>query len=354
LALHFIFKGEENMSTYRRNHKIQKKKRRKRRIIKLMFFSFLFFVLAGASYAYYLLHKAESAVNKSYEEFRSDAAKRDLEEESFSILFIGIDDSESRNFHTATRTDALILATFNPKDDSVKMVSIPRDSYVYIPSEDRYSKINHAHVYDGVKGTVETVEELFDIKIDYYVKMNFYAFIDVVDALGGIEVEVPYDITEKDSEDRRTIMLKKGLQTLNGEEALALARTRKKDNDIERGKRQQEIMKAIVKKAASVGSVTKYDDIIEAVGNNMKTNLTFNEMMSLVSYATAGANLNIESYTLEGTDDYVDSTYVYRLDEQSLEEVKQAFKHHLDGTAYTSNDTNNTAIQQAQSNDDSY
>ncbi|RAK19909.1 LytR family transcriptional attenuator [Anoxybacillus vitaminiphilus] len=340
------------MSINRRDRKTQKKKRKRRRIVKWMFFTFLFFILAGSSYAYYLLHKAESVVNKSYEAFRPDAKKRDLKQESFSILFIGVDDSRSRKFHEATRTDALILATFNPKNDSVKMVSIPRDSYVYIPSEDSYDKINHAHVYDGVKGTVETVEELFDIKIDYYVKMNFYAFIDVVDALGGIEVNVPYDITEKDSEDHHNaIVLKKGLQTLNGEEALALARTRKKDNDIERGKRQQEIIKAIVKKAATMGAVTKYDDVIEAVGKNMKTNLTFDEMMSLVSYATAGANLNIESYTLKGTDDYVGNAYVYRLDEQSLEEIKQAFKHHLAGTAYTSNDHSYT--QQAKEDENS-
>ncbi|WP_181537144.1 LCP family protein [[Anoxybacillus] calidus] len=338
------------MSINQRYPKIQKRKRkRRRRIIKLIFFTFLFFILAGSSYAYYLLHKAQSAVNKSYEEFRPDAEKRNLKEESFSILFIGVDDSESRKFHESTRTDALILATFNPKDESVKMVSIPRDSYVYIPSEESYDKINHAHVYDGVKGTVETVEELFDIKIDYYVKMNFYAFIDVVDALGGIKVEVPYDISEKDSEDHHNaIVLKKGVQTLNGEEALALARTRKKDNDIERGKRQQEIIKAIVKKAASMHAVTKYDDIIEAVGKNMKTNLTFNEMMSLISYATTGSKLNIDSYTLKGTDDYVGDAYVYRLDEQSLEEVKEVFKHHLDGTAYTSNDY----TQQAQANND--
>jgi LCP family protein required for cell wall assembly len=339
------------MTIDQRYHKKRKKQRKRRRkIIKWMFFSFLFFILAGTSYAYYLLHKAESAVNNSYEEFRSDTVKRDLKEESFSILFIGVDDSRTRKFQESTRTDALILATFNPKNDSVKMVSIPRDSYVYIPSKDSYDKINHAHVYNGVKGTVETVEELFDIKIDYYVKMNFYAFIDVVDALGGIEVEVPYNISEKDSEDHRNaIVLKKGLQTLNGEEALALARTRKKDNDIERGKRQQEIIKAIVKKAATMGAVTKYDDIIETVGKNMKTNLTFDEMMSFVGYATSGSGLNIESYTLEGTDDYIGNAYIYRLDKQSLEEIKQVFKHHLDRTAYTSNDY--TYTQHAKTDD---
>jgi polyisoprenyl-teichoic acid--peptidoglycan teichoic acid transferase len=337
------------MPINRRAYKIQKKKRKRRKVIKWMLFSLLFFFLAGGSYAYYLLHKAESAVEESYEEFRPETVKRNLKEEPFSVLFIGVDDSKSRQFKEATRTDALILATFNPKDGSVKMVSIPRDSYVYIPAKDRYDKINHAHVYNGVKGTVETVEQLFDIQIDYYVKMNFYAFIDVVDALGGIEVEVPYDISEKDAEDyNNAIVLKKGLQTLNGEEALALARTRKKDNDIERGKRQQEIIKAIVKKAASVGSITKYDDVIKAIGKNMKTNLTFDEMMALASYVASGSNLNIESYALKGSDDYTNKGYYYRLDKQSLEEVKQAFKHHLDETAYTSNDV----TQQAQVNNE--
>jgi len=327
------------MPKNRRDHIIQKRKRKKRRIIKWISFMFLFVILAGASYAYYLFEKTQNAVSNSYEEIRPNQAKRDLKDESFSVLFVGVDDSNSRKFNESTRTDALILATFNPKDKSVKMVSIPRDSYVYIPSEDKYDKINHAHVYDGVKGTVETVEHLFDMQIDYYVKINFYAFIDIVDALGGIEVEVPYDIVEKNSEDKNSIMLKKGIQHLNGEEALALARTRKKDNDIERGKRQQEILKAIVKRAASAGSITKYDNVIEAVGENMKTNLTFNEMLSLVSYATTSANLDIESHELKGYDDYTSRGYYYRLDEQSLEEIKETFKHHLQGTIYTGSDS---------------
>ena len=101
----------------------------------------------------------------------------------------------------------------------------------------------------GTLTTIETVEELFDIPINYYVRMNFNAFIDVVDALGGIEAEVPYALHELDEFDKFTINLQPGLQHLNGSQALALARTRKQDNDIERGKRQQEILSAIIKKS---------------------------------------------------------------------------------------------------------
>lgn len=142
-----------------------------------------------------------------------------------------------------------MLATLNEKEKSVKLLSIPRDSYVYIPERGYSDKITHAHYFGGVSSTLDTVEELLDIPVDYYVKMNFDAFMDVVDALGGIDVDVPVTFTEQNSKDKAgAIHLEKGYQELDGEQALALARTRKIDNDIERGKRQQLIMQAIMKK----------------------------------------------------------------------------------------------------------
>ena len=96
------------------------------------------------------------------------------------------------DFGEATRTDALILTTFNVKDKSVKMVSIPRDSYVYIPEKGKKIKLHMPMSYGGTGPTIETVEELFDIPVDYFVKLNFNAFIDVVDALGGITGRCSY------------------------------------------------------------------------------------------------------------------------------------------------------------------
>lgn len=321
------------MVNERKRRKKLKKKKRRRRILFWLFVPCLLLLVSSLVYASFLMNKAESVINKAYEELGNDNVKPiDPKKDNFSVLFIGIDDSKSRNFKSDTRSDALILATFNAKDKSAKMVSIPRDSYVYIPCEDKYDKITHAHAYGGVKCTVESVENLFDIRIDYYVKMNFYAFIDVVDALGGIEVEVPYDIKEKDSEDHHNaIVLKKGLQKLNGEEALALARTRKKDNDIERGKRQQQILKAILEKASKASSITKYDDVIEAVGNNMKTNFTFDDIKSLIYYVTSRENIDIESLQLKGTDQN-DGVYYYQLDEESVQEVADTLQNHLESS----------------------
>ena len=148
--------------------------------------------------------------------------------------------------------------------------------------------------------TIETVEELFDIPVDYFFKLNFKAFIDVVDALGGIMVDVPITVSEMDSNDNKNaIHLEEGFQKLNGEEALALARTRKIDNDIERGKRQQLVVKAMIDKAISVGSVTKYGDVMESMGNNLSTNMDFSEMLGLFNYTLSGLDIRFVGFCYE-------------------------------------------------------
>ena len=292
-------------------------------------------LICVSAYFVYLTKQAEYAVNSAYEvvENREVSEKREVKVEpvkdNISILFVGIDDSETRGQGAeGSRSDALMLATLNNKTKTIKLLSIPRDSYVYIPYVGYKDKINHAHAYGGTLASIETVEELLDIPVDYYVRMNFNAFIEVVDALGGIEAEVPYAMLEKDEFDRNTINLQPGLQTLNGQQALALARTRKQDNDIERGKRQQEILKAIITKAASASSLTKYDDVLEALGDNMKTDMTFKEMKSFTSYLSNGVP-HIDSLTLQGYDDMSTGVYYYKLNEESLEETQHILQSHL-------------------------
>lgn len=327
------FKGEEAMSTTRRVYKVKKTRRKKRRKALLFFIPVLILVLAASSYAAVLYTKAQNIFDASYESVGT-SSKRDGAvnpmADNISILFIGVDDSSERNYQGNSRSDALMLATFNKKQKSIKLVSIPRDSNVYIPSRDTTSKINSAHAFGGPKSTIETVEHLLDVPVDYYVRMNFNAFIDVVDALDGVDVNVPYEINEMDSNDKKgAIHLEPGLQTLNGEEALAIARTRKQDSDIQRGERQQEILKAIVAKGTSVSAVSKYTDVIEAIGDNMTTNLKFSEMKSFIEYVTTDKGLDIESVKLEGTDNTMNGTYYYQLDETSVEEVKQTLQSHM-------------------------
>lgn len=319
----------------RRNNISYKRKKRNRRILFFTLLPILILSISAVVYGGYLFTKASDVAANSKEDLaRGEQSEKritavDPKKDSISVLIMGVDESNVRDFGDATRTDALILATFNIKDKSVKMVSIPRDSYVYIPVEEQNDKITHAHVYGGTEGTIETVEELFDIPVDYFAKLNFHAFIDVVDALDGITVNVPITFTEQDSNDTAgAIHLEEGLQELDGEEALALARTRKIDSDIERGKRQQLVLRAIIDKAISIGSITKYSDVMESMGNNLTTNMEFREMLGLFNYATAG--LDIESINLEGYDDTINGIYYYQLRDSSVEEITQTLKEHLE------------------------
>ncbi|EMR07961.1 Putative transcriptional regulator ywtF [Bhargavaea cecembensis DSE10] len=305
---------------------------RKKTILKVIGVLVAAFLILAGTYAVYLYRQAQIAADGAFESIDRDGSKlRDEKvepyEDNVSILFIGVDDSEVRN-ESHSRSDAVMLATLNNDDKSVKLVSIPRDSLVYIPEVGYQDKITHAHAFGGPEATIETVEELLNVPVDYYVKMNFHAFIDVVDALGGITVDVPYERLEKDENDQYTIQLEPGVQELDGRHALALARTRMLDNDVERGKRQQMILEALMDKASSVSSISRYGDVIKAIGDNMTTDLSFNDMKALAAYLQDG-KLVIESITLEGYDDMTTGAYYWRLDEEKLEETSQLLRSHL-------------------------
>lgn len=324
-----------------------KKRSGKRTVLKVMLLTALALFLSVVGYGVYLQKKTSDAADRAYEAL-DDRTKSALREnaveplkDNVSILFIGVDESDLRKENGNSRSDALIVATLNNKKKTVKLLSIPRDSYVYDPNRERKDRINHAHAFNGTKGTVDIVENFLDIPIDYYVKMNFNAFIDIVDAVGGIDVEVPYDHIELDENDQRTIQLKKGEQHLDGRHALALARTRKLDSDVERGKRQQMILQAIAKEAFSVKSITKYGDVIDAIGDNMKTDMSYDEMKSFLAYIKGGLP-EITTLNLAGEDDWSAGPYYWIIDEEALEETIYELQTHLEISPYSTTLTDKT------------
>ncbi|MBU8566626.1 LCP family protein [Virgibacillus pantothenticus] len=315
------------------------KKRKKRSKKKLLFFLIIplsLLLVATVSYGAHVYNTAQEAANKSFEKVGRDGEKSALRDESVtpiddnvSVLIIGVDDSETRH-EGSGRSDALMLATFNKQEKDVNILSIPRDSYVNVPDYG-YTKINHAHAYGGPSKTIDTVESFLNVPVDYYVRLNFEAFIEIVDTIGGIQYDVPFEMSELDSNDNKdAIHLMPGYQNLNGEEALALARTRKYDNDFERGKRQQEIIKTIIKETASASSILKLDELINAVGDNMSTNLTFDEMKSFMSYGL-NTDLAINTINIDGQGGKMpDGIWYYQVDEQSRMEVENKLREHLD------------------------
>src|SRR5699024_10156137 len=170
------------------------KKRKLRIRVTFILLPLILIFLGVAVYAGSLYIKANSVANKAFEDDgREKSSLRDkLVDPKFdnvSILVMGIDSSEKRSGDGDARTDSLILATLNKEKESVKLLSIPRDSYTFIPDVGYSTKINNAHALGGTKATIETVENLLDVPVDYYVKVNFDAFIDVVESLDGITVD---------------------------------------------------------------------------------------------------------------------------------------------------------------------
>lgn len=247
------------------------------------------------------------------------------DDNSVSFLLLGVD---SRNKDFIGRTDSMILLTANKKEKSVKLVSIPRDSYVWIEKKGFRDKITHANAFGGQETAVDTVEDLFGIKIDHAVTINFESFVEVVDILGGIEVEVPFDFTAP-TLDGKTISYYKGAQTLDGQESLAYARMRKQDpsGDIGRGERQQQIIESILKETATFSSVTNFKDLYNVAKDNVKTDVGLMDILNLVPHIQSVGD--IEKLNLTGNGKKINGIYYYQLDINVLENVRKELKEHL-------------------------
>ncbi|MCU7557515.1 LCP family protein [Macrococcus capreoli] len=271
-----------------------------------------------AVFASGLYSKTKNAIDASFSKDIEKSALRDKavdpSMDHISILFLGIDDSLSRRKNgqkeTEARTDAMILATFDRSHKQIRLVSIPRDTLAYIPSVKQYDKITHAHAEGGPESSMKAVENIFNVPVDYYARVNMQAFVDIVDELGGIDFNVPFDIDEPTKLDKGRIKVKKGKQHINGDQALALVRSRHVDTDLGRGKRQMQMIEAIVKKAKDTNSISKLDDLVEIVGNNAKHNLTFDNITSLASYYTSN-DVEFKQTQLKGTDFMYNGIYYY-------------------------------------------
>jgi LCP family protein required for cell wall assembly len=315
--------------------RVKKRKRKSKKSFLRMFLFFGFItLLAFGGGAGYLIYKISNVTaNTQLELDRGEKSERREQavspgKDNISVLFLGVD---SRDSDLRGRTDAMLLATFNRKESSIKILSIPRDTRVQMPGRVNPDKINHAHAFGGLNLTIDTVEEFLDIPVDYYVTLNFTAFMEIIDAFGGVEVEVPFTFTEQNSEGRLDkITINEGLQRLDGEETLAYVRMRKKDplGDIGRGMRQQQVMQALIEEAASFSSITSYGSVLDSIEEYMNTNLTFGNMVALHSYA-ASLN-NIETVNLNGENATIDGIYYYQVSEEARTEISSVLKTHLE------------------------
>ena len=277
-------------------------------------------------------------------------------DEPLTFLLMGVDSEKAGlNANAAFNGDTLMLITFNPTTLTATMVSIPRDTYVPIAcNNNRYAKINSSAAY-GTSCVIDTVSNFLDVEIDYYVKINFKGVVELVDAIGGVEVDVEaptynsdkYDgmMCEQNS-DRQfgssLVCIEPGLQTLNGEQALAYARNRHMyiGGDLDRIRHQQQVVEAIASKALQFSSITDLQNILNAISSNIATNMDTNTILSgynvvknMVSNVIGGEdllNINkayLETYSLPvyvPSMGYTTSAQGYYVD--SLEDIRHALK----------------------------
>lgn len=303
----------------------------------LIFLS-LVLVVVPVIFAIILLKSSQGAFENSFNDGDSSRksnireSKVDPSKDPISILFLGIDGNSGREKNgqstEQSRTDAMILSTFNSDKEQIRMLSIPRDTISYIPKVGYYDKITHAHAYGGPTASMDSVEATLNVPVDYYVRINMDAFVDAVDELGGIEYNVPYDISEPNTDDSGKIKVEKGHQKLNGDEALAVARTRHHDSDLKRGQRQMELIKKLFAKAQNAGSFSKLDDVIEIVGNNSKHNLSYDEVKALAT-SYLKDDVEIKSKQLKGEDDYLNGIYYYNPDINSIQDTSNLLRDDL-------------------------
>jgi len=266
--------------------------------------------------------------------------------EPFTLLLLGVDSAKNGlNNNTIFNGDTMMMITFNPKTLNATVFSIPRDTYVPISCYGGNSNKINSSAVGGTSCVVKTLENLTGINIDYYVKINFKGVVDLVDALGGIEVNVPIKFCEQDSNrefGKNEICLDKGEQTLNGEEALALSRHRKTlpAGDFQRVEHQQLVVEAMAKKAKTIRNVDTLYDILDAISNNIETNIKTSEMLNLYNVGKNiifknNANINLQKTYLTGYDltlliPGLGNVYTFQYYEQSLKEIIKAMKVNLE------------------------
>ena len=197
-----------------------------------------------------------------------------------------------------------IIATVNPKTHQILLVTTPRDYYVPIPgvSGGKDDKLTHAGTY-GVDVSMETLEDLYETEIPFFARINFTSLIDIVDHLGGVDVYSEYAFTtSKNSE--HVMDVQQGINHFDGEEALAFSRERENvpGGDNQRGKNQQAVITAMIKKMISPQMLMKANSIIDDVSGNVETNMSQEQIQSLIkTQLNRGGSWNIYSVAAEGT-----------------------------------------------------
>ncbi|XJZ26974.1 LCP family protein [Bacillota bacterium Lsc_1132] len=308
------------------------KRKKKLRVFRIFLTAFFILLVGAGLYFYNVYSDVVNAVDKMHKPISRTVSKKRTTEVKFNrkdpiaILLVGVDKRKG----DSGRTDSMIVATVNPQTGKTTLVSIPRDTKTKIvsttnPSKNRITKINAAYAYGGIEMTIDTVENFLNIPIDYYIQVNMEGFKDIVNAVGGIDVDNKYAF-ELDG-----VKLKTGPQHLNGLQALEYARMRHQDprGDFGRQERQREVISKVIHKGASISTLTNYNNILTALENNIETNLTMDDIIGIQSkYKQAAKSINKIEIPGDGKD--TNSGWYYFVSDKTRQEISNQLREQLD------------------------
>lgn len=322
------------MSKYSRVNKNKKKKISIGKVLLYIFLIFIsLFVAVGGYVGWQVWSDLQSTTEEMYEdvEDREEHAARQVKpvdvdsgEDPFSVLLLGID-NEGDNVEYG-RSDTMMLVTVNPNTEKTNILSIPRDTYTEIIGRGTQDKINHAHAFGKASMSMNTVQNLLDVPVDYYLSVNMESMQQMVDAVGGITVIPPLTFTQGEYK------FVEGESThMDGAKALAYTRMRKSDpnGDYGRQLRQRQVIEGAMKSVASVDSIMNYRDILSTMGNTMKTNMSFDEMQDLFSNYR-GAARDIEQDQLSGSGTMMNGVYYEIIPDEEINRVQNHLKSELE------------------------
>ncbi|GAB2318580.1 LCP family protein [Alkalibacterium sp. s-m-22] len=313
------------------------KRNNKRTAGKIIFSIFmLMFTLIGAIAAYIgwqVYSDLRSTTDEMYkpveaQEQHTSRQERPLDvdkgEDPFSVLIMGVDTDGPDNM--SGRSDTLMLLTINPNTEKTSIVSIPRDTYTEIVGRGTMDKINHAYAFGGTSMTVNTVQNLFDIPVDYYVSVNMESMQQIVDAVGGITVTPPLNFSQGGYQ------FVEGQPThMDGPKALEYSRMRSSDPEGDYGRqfRQRQVLEGTMQRIASFDTVMNYRNILGTLSTNMRTNMSFDDMVDMFNNYRSSAG-NVDQVQLSGSGQMQNGVYYEMIPEEELARVKTHLRNELE------------------------
>lgn len=285
-------------------------------------------LVCAFGYAYSKYKVIEQSVEDMQITFDDSNIKKTSEiSDSILFLLLGIGDRPG----DPGRADSIMLVSINPIEESVLMFNIPRDTRTEIIGKGFEDKINHSYAFGRTEMVKDTVENFIDHPIDYIIQINMNGMRQLVDAVGGIEVKNKFAFDQGDELGEKTYHFAEGFIDLDGERALHYSRMRQRDprGDLGRNERQRQVLESLANKAISFSSITKINEIMDTLGENMKTNITFDEVKYFSKQINSWKDYDIETLEIKGENKMINGVYYYQVSENERQYIGNKLGNHL-------------------------